>query len=227
MTVVISLDGPPTCTTASGASRAASIASREGCMALQREPRVPHLIARSVVQRANHARLSQTIEAAHRLGVDQLSFLAADVSSTAFNRPDGWTAERRADVALSPDLVLALEASIHDVRDRCATHAEERIRRGRTRLAAAHSCVLRGARRARAISPRPLQRAVGLRRRRGGRGHASVLLSAALHRLPPSGLAGNAQRPQSVAFRASLDVSTNETCQRCVCSLSLAPLADV
>src|SRR5438128_1114830 len=46
--------------------------------------------ARCTVQRANHRHLRTTVDAARDIGLDRVSFLAADVSSDAFNRPDGW-----------------------------------------------------------------------------------------------------------------------------------------
>ncbi len=57
--------------------------------------------ARSVVQQQNYADLPNIIEAAKTLGLDQISFLAVDVSSSAFNRPHGWPPERVAAVALT------------------------------------------------------------------------------------------------------------------------------
>lgn len=58
---------------------------------------------RCTVQRANFRMLRQTVDAAHEIGLDHISFLAADVSSEAFNRPGGWPVERAHDVALGRD----------------------------------------------------------------------------------------------------------------------------
>ena len=54
------------------------------------------LSGRCTVQRANHRDLRATVRAAHEIGLDRISFLAADVSSEAFNRPGGWEHERAA-----------------------------------------------------------------------------------------------------------------------------------
>lgn len=59
------------------------------------------ITARCVLQRRNFFDLPNIIAAGHALGLDQISFLAADVSSSAFNRPLAWGEERVADVALS------------------------------------------------------------------------------------------------------------------------------
>src|SRR5260370_21858593 len=50
--------------------------------------------ARSVVQQQNYSDLPNIIEAAKTLGLDQISFLAVDVSTSAFNRPEGWPPAR-------------------------------------------------------------------------------------------------------------------------------------
>ena len=224
--VVISIDGPPEVHDEVRGVKNGFHRIARGLQALQREPRVPHTIARSVVQRANHARLSQTIESVHRLGVSQLSFLAADVSSTAFNRPDGWSEERKGDVALSPDLVLALKASIQDARDRCGSILESGFVVGglaSLRRIHAYYAALAG------LGPFP-------RVRCNAPWVSAVVESDGALRpcffqpryaaTPQQSLADALNAPANVVFRSMLDVSTNPTCQRCVCSLSLSPLAD-
>ena len=78
--------------------------------------RAPRLIARSVVQRDNCEYLSETIAAALAMGFDEISFLAADLSSPAFNRPRPWSAERQAEVAVGPSQLAALDESIKRAR---------------------------------------------------------------------------------------------------------------
>ena len=67
---------------------------------------------RSTVQRANYAYLRETVGAARQTGLNSISFLAADVTSEAFNRPGGWTAERQNGVALDAEEVDRLEEEI-------------------------------------------------------------------------------------------------------------------
>jgi MoaA/NifB/PqqE/SkfB family radical SAM enzyme len=43
------------------------------------------------------------------MGIDQVSFLAADVSSQAFNRAEPWTSEKKDDVALNLDEIKEWE----------------------------------------------------------------------------------------------------------------------
>ena len=59
--------------------------------------------ARCVLQRLNFEDLPNIIVTAREIGLDHISFLAADISSSAFNRPDGWSDDRIGDVCLSAD----------------------------------------------------------------------------------------------------------------------------
>ena len=68
--------------------------------------------ARCVVQKPNHREMRATVFAAHELGLDGISFLAADVSSEAFNRPGGWGPDRVSEVALDASDLPALEAEL-------------------------------------------------------------------------------------------------------------------
>ena len=65
---------------------------------------------RCTVQRANYRHLRAVAAAAHELALDRISFLAADVSTDAFNRPLGWDDDRVVQVALaSEDLPVLAE----------------------------------------------------------------------------------------------------------------------
>lgn len=77
----------------------------EGVAALKELDPQFRVTGRCVVQQRNYADLPNIIDAAHEIGLDQISFLAVDVSTTAFNRPTPWGDERIADVALSPNEV--------------------------------------------------------------------------------------------------------------------------
>jgi MoaA/NifB/PqqE/SkfB family radical SAM enzyme len=73
------------------------------------------IAARCTIQRLNHAELRAVIAAARELTLDGISFLAADLTSTAFNRPSGWTLDRQMSVGLEREEVLALESEIEAI----------------------------------------------------------------------------------------------------------------
>src|SRR5262245_61744905 len=86
----------------------------DGVAALrQRNPRFP-VSARCVLQRLNFEDLPNIIIAARELGLDRISFLAADVSSSAFHRPDGWSDERAGEVRLSAEDAGRFAAVVED-----------------------------------------------------------------------------------------------------------------
>lgn len=72
------------------------------------------ITARSVIQRANWLDFINIVRAARSMGLDATSFLAADVSTTAFNRPEGWNGERVSEVALSSDEAAGFERLLQE-----------------------------------------------------------------------------------------------------------------
>ena len=219
-TVVISLDGPPEVHDAIRRVNMGSARIARGVVVLRSVPPAPWLIARSVVQRDNHHCLSKTIAAALAMGFDEISFLAADLSSSAFNRLEPWTAERQAEVAVGPSQLAALDASIE---------------RARTDHAAAFSSgfVVGGVESLKRIA-RYYRAAAGLADYPAVRCNAPWMSAV----LEPGGalrpcffhepyaatsgdLSDTLNSPSAVAFRRDLVVDRNATCRRCVCSLNL------
>lgn len=99
--VIVSLDGPPALHNQIRNVPRAYERLATGVHAVKAA--APHVIitARCTVQRLNYAHLRATVRCAHELGLDRISFLPADVSSDAFNRPEGWDDARVAQVALA------------------------------------------------------------------------------------------------------------------------------
>jgi len=73
----------------------------EGILAIKRINPTFRVIGRCVIQKANFRDFQNIVESSKLIGLDQISFLAADVSSIAFNRPQEWTGEKKESVALS------------------------------------------------------------------------------------------------------------------------------
>jgi Fe-coproporphyrin III synthase len=225
--LVISLDGPAEVHDAIRRVRGGFNRIGHGLELLRNQRTRPRIVARAVVQRANHARLADTVEAVGTAGADCLSFLAADLSSPAFNRPQPWTAARQAEVGLSPDQVTVLAAAITEVEQRCrAALATHFIAGGLGALWRIYDyySALAGVRSLPAVACNAPWISAVLEP--GG-----VLRPCFFH--PPYTVTANVpldealNAPAAVAFRRRLDVRRDETCQRCVCSLSVAPWQDV
>jgi MoaA/NifB/PqqE/SkfB family radical SAM enzyme len=219
-TVVISLDGPRPMHDGIRRVKGGFDRIARGVMALHAQHPTPRLIARSVVQRGNADVVDETIAAAHRLGFDEISFLAADVSSSAFNRPEPWPAARVAEIALERDELQMLETAI------------ERAARGYRQLF--ENGFVAGGRGS-------LDRIAQYYRALAGDGDFPLVqcnapwVSAVLEPgdvlrpcffQPMYGSAGTGldealNSTTAIAFRRQLDVASNDTCRRCVCSLNL------
>jgi Fe-coproporphyrin III synthase len=110
--VVVSLDGPPGVHDAIRGVPGAFERLRRGVATLRAGSPVPFLSGRCTVQLGNLARLRQTVAAAHAIGLERISFLAADTTSDAFGRASGWDEASRCRVVLAPSDVSTLEEEL-------------------------------------------------------------------------------------------------------------------
>jgi len=87
----------------------------QGVTALKEAERTFPVSGRSVLQKLNFRDLPNIIEAAKSLRLDRISFLAADVTSGAFNRAQPWTEEKTAEIALTEEEVREFRELIETV----------------------------------------------------------------------------------------------------------------
>jgi MoaA/NifB/PqqE/SkfB family radical SAM enzyme len=219
--VVISIDGPPATHDEIRRVRGGFERITRGVSALYGYRRRPAMTARSVVQKCNCDRIDATIRAVADIGVDHLSFLAADVSSNAFNRATAWPPERQAEVSLSCEDLPKLKSAIERAERTCGTLFDcGFVQNGASSLwrIYEHYAATLGLG---AFPPvrcnAPWVSAVlepeGLVR--------PCFFHAAYGRVDGPGLDEVVNSPAAVAFRRALDVRSNDTCRRCVCTLSL------
>jgi MoaA/NifB/PqqE/SkfB family radical SAM enzyme len=193
----------------------------QGVASLRAQPMPPTLIARSVVQRANFRSLASTIRAVEQLGVERLSFLAADVSSTAFNRPQPWPVERQQDVAVSRQDLPDFANAIREAEQACGAALESGfVQGGASSLWRIydHYAAAAGVRewpvvRCNAPWVSAVVEATGVVR--------PCFFHEPYAASNGEDLAQIINSQQAIAFRRNLNVSTNDTCKRCVCSLAL------
>jgi sulfatase maturation enzyme AslB (radical SAM superfamily) len=113
--VIVSLDGPPEIHDTIRRVAGAYNLIHKGITAVRyHNPSLP-ITCRTTVQRANHRHLRQTVDAARALGLDSISFLAADLTSAAFNRPLIWPGERQSEIGLNLEETRALEEEIEQL----------------------------------------------------------------------------------------------------------------
>jgi MoaA/NifB/PqqE/SkfB family radical SAM enzyme len=110
--IIISIDGPPDVHNRIRRVSGAFQTIQKGVMEVRaRQPRIS-ISCRTTVQKLNRTHLRATVSAARSLGLDSISFLAADVSSAAFNREERWEPERQNEIALSRAELSELEEEI-------------------------------------------------------------------------------------------------------------------
>ncbi|MDT8067872.1 MAG: radical SAM protein [Terriglobia bacterium] len=217
--VIVSLDGPAVVhneirrvphafeTMSAGIARVQSLSSN-----------LP-IRARTTVQRSNHRCLRETVRVSRELGLASVSFLAADVTSTAFNRELIWPLARQEQVALTHDEILSLGNEI-----------EELIREYGQEIATGFI----------AESPYKLRRIVRQFRAQLGleapiappcnAPWVSAVIEvngdirpcffhAPIGKLGATNLKDALNSDRALNFRRELQVDSNAVCKRCVCSL--------
>ncbi len=193
-----------------------------GLLLHKRAEEVPSMpiTCRTTVQKANHRHLRQTVDAARALGLDSISFLAADLTSEAFNRPLIWPGEKQSEIGLNPKEVSALEEEIEQLILQYEAGIDHKY------IAESASKLRRIARRFREhlgqLTPQaPICNAPWV--------SAVVEVDGSVrpcffHRtignITSSTLEEVINGEAAQEFRQSLDIENDATCRRCVCSLS-------
>jgi Fe-coproporphyrin III synthase len=219
--VILSLDGPPAVHNSIRRVSDASDRIAQGVAAVRQLRPDMQLGARCTVQKANHQSLRATVSHARQIGLTSISFLAADLTSSAFNRPESWKPDHRDRVALTSEEIDTLELEIDQL------IADEQSKPGfvqesgaKLRRIAQHFRAHLG--QALDVAPRCNAPWVSAVIDASGDVRPCFFHPALgnIHRQPlPEILNG----PQALSFRSSLDIANNEICRRCVCSLHLEP----
>jgi MoaA/NifB/PqqE/SkfB family radical SAM enzyme len=207
--VIVSLDGPAPVHDRIRRVSGAFARLAEGVRALPGYP----VSARCTVQAANAGQLRATVEAARALGLRSISFLAADLASTAFNRPVVWPAERQSEVAPELDtLQQEIEGLIAAYpADGFILESTAKLRRIAAHFRAHYGLEPYRAPRCNAPWVSAVVEANGDVR--------PCFFHPPVGNLSRTSLADVINGPQARAFRETLDVDTNPTCRQCVCSL--------
>ncbi len=193
---------------------------RDGVEALRKNASGVEIGARCVLQRENYFDFRGIVEAAKELKLDWISFLAADVSSEAFNRPGGWPDERKTEVRLTPDQCDELENTIRqsaiefadDYKSLLIAESPEKLLRIVQYYRALNGDATFPKQRCNAPWVSAVVEADGQVR--------PCYFHKYYGRLDEGGLAELINSPAAIAFRRNLDVNKDPICQRCVCTLN-------
>jgi MoaA/NifB/PqqE/SkfB family radical SAM enzyme len=219
--VIVSLDGP---TAVHNRIRRVPGAFEQLAVGIKALRQIRSEIAvrgRCTVQKANHRSLCGVVQAAKEIGLNSISFLAADLTSAAFNRPQGWQADRQNRVALSIDEIEVLEAEIERlIREHSLDLSSGFVveSAGKLRRLALHFRAHLGL--AQHIAPRCNAPWVSAVIEASG-DVRPCFFHPALGNIHRQTLHNIVNSSEALQFRANLDIAANPVCRRCVCSLHI------
>jgi MoaA/NifB/PqqE/SkfB family radical SAM enzyme len=176
-----------------------------------------------VIQRLNFRHWAAIIESARKIGLNSISFLPADVSSSAFNRETPWIADRQREILLSEGELDELKAILRDLiirfksdfKNHFVAESPEKLQRIYSYYAAHH-------------------RQQGFPNKKCNAPWVSTVIEAdgtvrpcffhkSYGNIKSGSLDAIINSPSAIAFRKNLDMDNNPTCQKCVCYLNLKP----
>lgn len=187
------------------------------------KPRFP-ISARCVIQRLNFMDWPNIVETARDIGLDQISFLPADVSTEAFNRPNLWTEDRAAEVKLDVDQLPHLKAVIEAlIRDYSADFTAGFIAEPPPKIRRIYDyyAALQG------LSDFPPVRCNAPWVSAVVEADGSVrpcFFHASIGNIRQTSLLTILNDQRVIEFRRNLDMGTDPICRKCVCSLNLRPM---
>lgn len=181
------------------------------------------ITARTVIHRLNFRIWPGIIEAAKGLGLDQISFLPADVSSHAFNREVLWSSERQTEVLIEENALPLLEEITEYILNKYKTDFENRFiaeSPQKFRNIAAYYSAIHG------LNEFPFKKCNAPWVSAVIEADGSVkpcFFHAAFGNIHQQSLQQTLNNEEALQFRKNLDIEQNETCKRCVCYLNLSP----
>jgi MoaA/NifB/PqqE/SkfB family radical SAM enzyme len=218
--IIVSIDGPEEVHDRVRRVKGAYQLIKEGIQAVRAERDEMPVYGRSTVQKANHRLLRQTVAGAKILSLNSISFLAADVTSQAFNRELIWPGERQNQIALTQQEIQALEEEIEflirdnvdDIRSHYIVESQEKLGRILRRFKEQLGELSPIAPECNAPWVSAVMEVDGSIR--------PCFFHPSIGSVQTQSLEQVIHGDQAQRFRASLNVSENAICQRCVCSLN-------
>jgi MoaA/NifB/PqqE/SkfB family radical SAM enzyme len=182
---------------------------------------------RTVIHRLNFHHWPQIIDSAKEIGLDKISFLPADVSSSAFNREMPWDEDRQHEILLSKmDLVELrkvlddlLGKYIEDFKNNFIAEQPEKIQKIYLYYAAHYGLNDFPYKKCNAPWVSTVIEADGTVR--------PCFFHPAYGNIKNESLDKIINSESAIEFRKNLDMDKNETCIKCVCYLNLSPVKNL
>jgi MoaA/NifB/PqqE/SkfB family radical SAM enzyme len=179
------------------------------------------ITARCVIHRLNFRNWENIIREAKNIGLNQISFLPADVSSEAFNRQTAWTEPKQHEILISEDELPELQAIINRIITKWKTGSDARfIAESAAKLqdiynyyAAFYKLAAFPFKKCNAPWVSTVVEADGSVR--------PCFFHDVIGNIHDTGLTAILNSSEAIAFRKNLNMGNNPTCVKCVCSLNL------
>jgi len=190
------------------------------------EPKL-RITARTVIHKLNFRVWNSIIESAKKMGLDQISFLPADVSSHAFNREVLWNDDRQHEILVEQKELSKLSMMTETIIENYAADFESRfIAESPAKLRKIYSYYAAFYQ----LNPFPYKKC--------NAPWVSTVIEAdgtvrpcffhePLGNIRNSSLEEILNSTKSITFRKDLDMDSNSTCVKCVCYLNLPPGASL
>ncbi|HEY2647655.1 MAG TPA: radical SAM protein [Puia sp.] len=182
---------------------------------------------RSVIHRLNFRHWTGIIRAAKDIALDSISFLPADVSSTAFNRESVWTDDRQQEIILTEpeleEMKIIIGGMLEDFEEEFKNHYILESPQKFQKIYYYYAAYYR-------LNPFPYKKC--------NAPWVSTVIEAdgtvrpcffhkAYGNIKNGSLDSIINSESAVEFRKKLDMDNNETCLKCVCSLNLRPAVKI
>jgi MoaA/NifB/PqqE/SkfB family radical SAM enzyme len=196
---------------------------KEGVQELKKLNPKFRVTTRCVIQKENFRDVPNIVDAAKEIALDQISFLTADVTTDAFNRPDLWDEQKAAEVKLSDvqldEFKIIIESLLtthaNDFRTRFIAESPDKISRFYSYYAAYYGKTNFPEMNCNAPWVSAVIEADGSVR--------PCFFHEVIGDIRKDSLSEIINSEKSISFRKNLDVRTNEICEKCVCYLNLSP----
>jgi MoaA/NifB/PqqE/SkfB family radical SAM enzyme len=199
---------------------------KEGVQYLKSLNQDYRITARTVIHRLNFRNWESIIEEAEIMGIDQVSFLPADVSSHAFNRQMAWEEPKQHEILIAEEELPELQDVIsrvidnsEDFRTGFIAESPEKIQQIYQYYAAFYGLNAFPYKKCNAPWVSTVIEADGSVR--------PCFFHDTMGNIRDSSLASILNSDKAISFRKTLDMDKDPTCEKCVCSLNLSPFTNL
>jgi MoaA/NifB/PqqE/SkfB family radical SAM enzyme len=221
--IIVSLDGDETLHDSIRNIPGAFRKMKEGIQEIRSIDAGFKISGRSVIHKLNFRSWPAIINSAKEIGLDRISFLPADVSSSAFNREMQWSDDRQEELLLSVTELKEMQRILDDIiihhyadfETHFIAESPVKLRKIHSYYAAYHG-----------LNEFPFKKCnapwVSAVIEAGG-SIRPCFFHEAYGNLRTGTLEQIINSDESINFRKNLDMEKNDTCLKCVCYLNLRP----